>query len=280
MKKIISVIKNILFVILIGLIAYYFYVLCRNIYIFVRAKKEIPNIENTNAELETKADELKLEIYYLKTKGNELMEKNVVLNSSLEKQLKDLDEYAEGNIVEFGKFEFDGIVQPKKWWVLERQKNKALLLSMDLLGAMIFGEIGTQGWAESAIRQYLNITFLKSAFTEEERSKIEKVSIDNTSDDFIFLLSIEEANKYLNKKSKRAYYGSYNVSYEPMDSHSVYSFTWWLRDPGPKKHLGAIVDEYGRIHSDALEDYSSLFLNGMKAYVRPALWIKIEDQEQ
>ena len=42
MKKIVSVIKNILFVILIGLIAYQFYVLCRQIYIFVRAKKKSP----------------------------------------------------------------------------------------------------------------------------------------------------------------------------------------------------------------------------------------------
>ena len=195
------------------------------------------------------------------------MEKNVVLNSSLEKQLKDLDEYAEGKIVEFGKYKFDGIMQPVKWKVLERQKGKALLLSLYTLDYSIFGEIGTQGWAESAIRQYLNSTFLKSSFTEEEQSKIEKVSIDNISDDFIFLLSIEEAKKYL--PSRIAF------------NSSLSAVVWWLRDPGPKKNLGAIVNEGGKIYSDDFQNYLSIFTNdNAKAYVRPALWIKIEDQEQ
>ena len=141
-----------------------------------------------------------------------------------------------------------------------------MLISKYLLDYRIFGEPGTQGYAESSIRKFLNSAFLNAAFTKKEQSRIEKVLIVNGSEDAIFLLSIEEASKYFKKDSYRvAHYGF-------LEARGV----WWLRDPGPRNYIGAIVDKWGQIYSSHNSTYDYIYRNNEQAYVRPALWIKIE----
>lgn len=269
MKKILSVIKNIGFVILIGLIAYQCYVFYRHFQVYDVYKKEIPNLEKRKEKLEKKTNKLQYETSELARNIFALENKNAILEKSIadsKLELEKLSEYAEGRFVEFGRYKLDGIVQPLRWKVLSKEKGKALLISKYLLDYRIFGEPGTQGYAESSIRKFLNSTFLNAAFTKKEQSRIEKVPIVNGSDDAIFLLSIEEASKYFK------YDGDRIAHYSFFEAEGV----WWLRDPGPRNYIGAIVDTYGKIYSSLNSTYQNIYRNNEQAYVRPALWVKIE----
>lgn len=124
------------------------------------------------------------------------------------------------DVVTLGTYEQDNNTdngkEPIEWIVLERDGNKALVISRYVLDAVPFVKgFGSAGWEKSSIRTWLNKTFM-DCFTDSEKSKIlesfvpskEQTTITDEAgnvitpdvpgtNDRVFLLSDFEVNKYL-----------------------------------------------------------------------------------
>jgi hypothetical protein len=195
-------------------------------------------------------------------------------------------DYVEGNIVSFAGY---------AWLVLEVREGQALLLSEYVSESRAYKEAAddsedvTATWADSDLRAYLNGEFLDS-FSEGDRERIvethnlnqnnqwsaEGIGGDET-DDFIFLLSLEEVVKYFGDSGQLAneppnaggdlsdeYNGARIATAEGGSQRE-----WWLRSPGCFNHLVVIVKSNGRISMNG--NYADIARS-----VRPALWVNIE----
>ncbi|MDR0220885.1 MAG: DUF6273 domain-containing protein [Lachnospiraceae bacterium] len=213
-----------------------------------------------------------------------------------------------GEVIEFGGID---------WRVLDVQGSRALLISKDVLeyrcihpqcanevvedeGRRYVPEKSTGiTWAKSAMRSYLNGEFL-SRFSADERARIVLTEIqtpfhnnaelyadvDINTEDYIFLLSIEEVERYMPSNIDRIacfvecdydHVGDLETSQpgrgdDGLEPSSIRPFTcqwetsWWLRTTG----MGcctASVSINGYINDWGYHDYLNL---GM----RPALWLR------
>jgi hypothetical protein len=191
-----------------------------------------------------------------------------------------------------------------QWRVLEVSDGKLLLLSEYAFETRAYHGVWrddlsfdqnlanlTTTWAESDMRAYLNGPFLES-FRAEERERIAPTSNstqDNQwygtpggedSEDYIFLLSVEEVVQYFgdsgllaNPPAIVATSGEiddqYNEARKAFDG-SVYMMweTWWLRSPGEASY------EAARVNGDGYIDMKGNFVDSKYPGVRPALWLK------
>jgi tetratricopeptide (TPR) repeat protein len=197
-----------------------------------------------------------------------------------------------GDYIYFGTYEQDNDTSNGKedieWLVLAKEDNKVLVISRYALDCRQYNtEYEDITWETCTLRAWLNGTFLTEAFSEEDQSIIQttKVSADknpdystdpgNATKDKIFLLSINEAEKYFASDEARmcvptAYAiangawtsGSYNVDGEA-------TCWWWLRSPGHRQNNAAYVRNDGGVYS-----YGS-YVNVDRGCVRPALWINL-----
>ena len=142
---------------------------------------------------------------------------------------------------------------------------------------MPFYEAGSQTndtWDKSTVRVWLNEKFYNT-FTEEEKALIAKTHNSNPAnkeygtpggsdtDDYIYLLSVDEASDLDSKILKCGYwYG--------MDNQ-----WWWLRSPGINKDYTAYVgnNSNGKNRIDPIGDISGNFYGA----VRPALNLRFAD---
>ena len=157
------------------------------------------------------------------------------------------------------------------WRVLEVSGGKALLISEKILegrpynfAARSYGDIIT--WEICELREYLNGSFYNDTFSEEEKEWIAESDIVNSDNpefgtaggnntkDRIFLLSIEEAQKYFETDEDRTAAGS-----PPF---------YWLRSPGESSHEGSYVNSRGSVDAGGPNV-------GNTAGVRPALWLQL-----
>lgn len=144
-----------------------------------------------------------------------------------------------GDIVVFGDI---------RWYVIAKTETGCTLLAEKPVLKMPFNEAGyhTSGaWYDSSVRTWLNEKFY-NIFTEEEKALITKTHNTNPAnseygtsggddtDDYIFLLSVDEARCLDDKVLKCGYW------YELKDQW------WWLRSPGANKSYTAYVGN----HSD------------------------------
>jgi len=127
------------------------------------------------------------------------------------------------------------------------------------------------------------------AFSQEEQTRIQSTTVSadknpyystnpgNSTTDKVFLLSINEANKYFNSIEARecaptAYAKAqgavtYN-DYQKADGEAT--CYWWLRSPGGNQGNAALVSNVGSVESiggSVGDDFDC---------VRPALWINLE----
>lgn len=184
-----------------------------------------------------------------------------------------------GDTVTFGSYYQSGASkEPIAWRVLEIKGKRALIISNLLLDAKPYNiKYKDITWEGSTIRKWLNRDFMLNAFTLSERRRIRSARVKTANNtryytkggrvtkDKLFLLSLDEAEKYFSFNSERiCLTTAYAISKViPSDSGK-----WWLRSPGYKQHQAAYVGEEGRIaDSGALVDEAA-------CYVRPALWIK------
>lgn len=114
-----------------------------------------------------------------------------------------------GSSVVFGTYEQDGDYsngnEPLEWIVLDRVKDKALLLTKyTLVDYSYYDKYSSEAWRGSEIRRWLHEYFYVEAFSKEERDCIIKTTNENpdnaytevdggeTTEDYVFLLSMDE----------------------------------------------------------------------------------------
>ena len=173
-----------------------------------------------------------------------------------------------GTIIRFGRYyqDADGTAKtPIEWIVLEREGDELLLISKYALDWKQYNEEWVPiTWADCTLRSWLNKEFMDKAFNEEEKKKIQKRKIENKdnqeggtkggidTEDSMFLLSIDEVEKYFAKDEKReckpTAYAVANGAYVSSAGNCL----WWLRSPGLDGRDAADVRNVGSV--DAIGD--------------------------
>lgn len=196
----------------------------------------------------------------------------------VEQELSRIQNAATGDVVEYGSY----LGNTTTWRLLKKEDGKALLLAKD---AIRYGRYNDEykdengyldiTWETCSLRAWLNETYLKCAFNEEEREQIVKTNVKNKDNpeygteggvdtlDWVFLLSIEEAEEYFPDDENR--------QATNMEGAGCW---WWLRSPGNDSRNAAGV------YSDGSVDYygdgvSNLVFDDYGA-VRPALWVNLD----
>lgn len=209
------------------------------------------------------------------------------------KTIKKIESAKVGDRVIFGAYEQDNDTSNGKedieWIVLAKKKNKLLVISDKALNCKPYNSSGRDiTWEECSLRAWMNDTFLKTAFNAYEQLKIKstKVSADknpywdtnpgNGTTDKVFLLSINEVNKYFSSDEARkcvaTAYAIENGAYTCSDytKDGVATCECWLRSPGHKQDNAACIYFDGLVDSDGR--YVSYYHNS----VRPAMWIDLD----
>ncbi len=192
---------------------------------------------------------------------------------------------------------------PIEWIVLDKQDGKALLLSKYILDNKSYHyrkegeeEVRDITWKDCFLREWLNTTFMKEAFSKVEQDSIQTINLINNdnakynisggenTEDKIFCLSIDEINKYFgpaekfNKKlgTKGTNFAKnadnlvnevkLTVSKAEQQWYGGNSF-WYLRSPGESQKECATVQPTGRMNENGNP------ANHCDFGVRPALWV-------
>ena len=168
--------------------------------------------------------------------------------------------------ITFGSDEYS---EPIEWIVLEKEGNKALLLSKYLLESKPYNDERVDvTWENCTCRNWLNSDFMKQIFSKKEQNSILTTDVINNDNvqygtkggsntkDKIFLLSIDEFKKYFNE-------GDQSVARYKNGSNDW----WFLRSPGSNQRYAAHVNEVGYL------DEGGYFVH-YDYGIRPALWVK------
>lgn len=238
---------------------------------------EIPVEEPAETPLETPAEALPEEPQDISNDENEEQE--------------DTDPRV-GNFVSFGSYEQDNNTgngeEPIIWQILDINKDKVLLLSDKCLDTAPYNNRRTDiTWEHSTLRKWLNDSFFKIAFSEEEQKQIPtttNINEDNPeyrskggnkTEDKVFLLSISEAKKYFPERSERyvestAYAEANGIELAYVSESKEFQHTWWLRSSGNGNDCAAYISADGYIvHAGSSVDKKGRGL-------RPALWVDIK----
>ena len=209
-----------------------------------------------------------------------------------------------GDEIPFGRYPQGpkGEVEDLIWRVLDidEKQHRALLITKRLIDGVPYHE-RYEGitWGNCTLQDWMNGKFMDDAFNEQEKSEIAMVRIDNPdnpihginggkpTEDKVFALSIEEANKYFKDNGDRmaavSWYlynkGIYTTSKSNKEYNQYFTIYrlksgeetgwWWLRSPGITSFEAAHVLPNGDID----EDGHAVNIPGVS--VRPALWLKI-----
>lgn len=199
-----------------------------------------------------------------------------------------------GDTITFGAYEQDNNTSNGKeaieWTVLDKDGMSLLLISKQALDCQQYNTSYTDvTWESCSLRKWMNGTFLNKAFNAEEQAQIQNTTVSadknpeyntnpgNATTDKVFLLSINEVEKYFNSDEARkcaptAYakaQGAYTSDIYKTASGAATCW-WWLRSPGDDLDYAANVNNFGSVNDIG---YSVNF-----AYdaVRPALWINLD----
>ena len=207
-------------------------------------------------------------------------------------QLKDSEV---GDFVVLGAYEQDNNISNGKeiiaWRVLAKDGDNVLLISDKALDSQEY-DLAQHGnnttWEECALRSWLNNSFLNDAFNLNEQSKIVSTTVvadknpkygteqSNTTTDKVFLLGINEIEKYFPMEEDRkcapteyAKAKATNVNgNKTVDDENL--CRWWLRTLGRDGYYALTVSDTGIVgyYGDPYMKYN---------YVRPAIWVNVSD---
>ena len=168
-----------------------------------------------------------------------------------------------------------------KWRVLDKQDNSLLIITDKIIDTKPYNdEYVDITWENCTLRKWLNEEFVSEAFTKKEQEAILQTNIKNEDNldfgtdggkdikDKVYLLSIDEAEKYLplyeDRQAEGTEYAKTTKLYVEDNGYS----SWWLRSPGVRACRVAYVGEDGHVYQDSIYrvDYDEVG-------VRPALWI-------
>ncbi|MCD8217728.1 MAG: DUF6273 domain-containing protein, partial [Clostridiales bacterium] len=219
--------------------------------------------------------------------------------------------------VEFGSYptQKDGTKAPIEWLTLARREEMVLLISKYYLYSRPYDRNNTVSWKDSELRKWLNEDFFWDAFSVEEQEKIQMVEVKNgysseyplksegkrgdvseSTVDSIFCLSVDEAVRFFTAPGKRAraHTETYStgLKYDYVDlggddaesTPTPYALAangtqircWWLRTPGAANRYRGYVCSCGA--------GSNIGLSGdgvdCKIYIRPAMWVKLQEDRK
>lgn len=192
-----------------------------------------------------------------------------------------------GDYITFGSYEQDNRSTNGKeeieWLVLAKEDNKILVLSKYALEGMPFNiSLADMTWENCSLRKWLNDTFINNAFSEEEQALIPTVTVSadknpsydtnpgNATQDKIFLLSINEVNKYFYSNSGRECKPTNYIVGKRVGLNAG-NVTWWLRTSGENQRSVSVIMG----HDGAVDEFG-FNVNVEGFAVRPALWIALE----
>ena len=178
----------------------------------------------------------------------------------------------------------NGEVLPLRWRVLavKPKERQALLITEKLIDCRRYHkEFKAITWAECNLQKWLNNEFLKEAFTEQERGKINLTKNKNpdnkryetnggeNTEDNVFLLSLDEAETYFRSDIDREAAGTDFAVKQGLCLLDNGMGWWWLRSPGSGGDFAACVIPDGRVFDFGYTVYLDI------VGVRPALWLNL-----
>lgn len=182
------------------------------------------------------------------------------------------------DIIKFGCYEQDNDItngeEPIEWLVLAIQDDKALVVSQYALDCRAMNKsLGPSSWSACSLRSWLKMNFLNSAFTEQDRELIPFVTVNETVQDQIFLLSSSEADRYFASDKKRRCVPTAYALAQGAEINSEYgTVEWWLRSKtgDGKFHY---VKYNGEVKTSSSWRY---YANNSSLPIRPAMWISLD----
>lgn len=199
-----------------------------------------------------------------------------------------------GDTITFGAYEQDNNTSNGKeaieWTVLDKDGMSLLLISKQALDCQQYNTSYTDvTWESCSLRKWMNGTFLNKAFNAEEQAQIQNTTVSadknpeyntnpgNATTDKVFLLSINEVEKYFNSDEARkcaptAYakaQGAYTSDIYKTASGAATCW-WWLRSPGDYQYSAAYVSIGGSV------SFIGYSVDTDFDAVRPALWINLD----
>ena len=191
-----------------------------------------------------------------------------------------------GKKVQFGHYEQDNNTsngaEAIEWIVLANDGDTATLISNYSLDAKPYNtEFQSITWENCTLRKWLNGDFLDAAFSAEERSRLETVTVQadknpnydtdpgHDTQDTVFLLSIDEANLLFSGKNARKCQATAYAKAQDAVSNDNGDSWWWLRSPGNSSDYAANVNNDGSIR-----DYGS-YVNYDLGAVRPVVVVRL-----
>lgn len=213
--------------------------------------------------------------------------------------------YKVGQVIPFGKYiqKESSEYQPIEWQILNIQDGMALLLSKECLIMSAFCDLEYaqynmryMEWEHSRARAVLNGAFYYYAFSKEDKTVIRKKQIIEQpcdgiykqDEDFVFLLTEEEVEKYIPDPMERRARPTERAKKDGAavghGEHEGYAF-WWIM---PKKEtVGTTINwtgtEYkGHVWCQFVAADGSINWHGRNSYhkdasFRPAVWIDLQE---
>lgn len=201
-----------------------------------------------------------------------------------------------GEYVTFGHYEQDNNIangtEPIEWQVLAKENGRTLLISRYGLDQQKYNtEIEDITWENCTLRNWLNNNFYYEAFDAAEQNIIAEVTNTNpdsaahymryggvqylgafggnATEDYVFLLSYEEAMDYyesdMDRKCTPTQYAKARGVPKNINTQTC---SWWLRSPGVVQN-NAMVAPYS---ADG-RNFGTTKVNSPYTAVRPAIWI-------
>lgn len=192
-----------------------------------------------------------------------------------------------GDIVPFGSYEQDNDFgngkEPIEWVVLDIIKGRALLLCCYGIDCLPYHNSDSNvTWEVCSLRNWLNDSFLNSAFSTNEQKLILSTHVSgsentnygteagNDTKDRLFLLSMYQVEYYSDYWDLTCVPTSYAVERGAFLNKTTNGGWWWLRTPGDSENTAASVN------SDGSVDSNGSAVNGLKGMVRPVMWVDTE----
>lgn len=184
-----------------------------------------------------------------------------------------------------------------KWRVLDIRDGKALLITEDITEQRAYHGTGTViTWEACDLRKYLNGEFYEK-FGSNDKAKIVKTtnknlnnqwygtSGGNDTEDYVFLLSLDEAARYFGDSSELLRDKGDRIDNYISDGNNARRIAsidgeehwWWLRSPGNHNDddASAFSNTAASVFADGTINVDGNTVNSKYDGVRPALWFSL-----
>ena len=224
-------------------------------------RKNINKVSSVRDDIRNALEKIKqiydsLSEYRNAWKQNHSISGNKVTDEHVEELSVELPkEFKNGQVIKFGRYfkNNNNKKEPLEWRVLHTDGKTALLITENAIDCMQYHQnfIGIS-WNVCDLRKWCNDDFLKEAFSETERNiivtTINRNNYGPETNDLVFCLSTEEAEKYFESDRDRickvTSYAQKNGAYDDGNGCT----TWWLRSSGSDYGNASIVDGGGYIY--------------------------------